>query len=100
MKPQVTVQIPWKGYIQLTGKSNYTRFSQFIGEDCIATWVGSFKISYCFRCIFFQSNKLWAICDKGADVATVTAVSTAVNGKIPWCSRENPVLQRIMQALS
>jgi putative chitinase len=25
-----------RGYIQLTGKDNYTKFTQFIGEDCIA----------------------------------------------------------------
>ena len=25
-----------RGYIQLTGKSNYTNFTKFIGEDCIA----------------------------------------------------------------
>jgi putative chitinase len=29
---------------------------------------------------FFQSNGLWAICDKGADDATVTAVTKRVNG--------------------
>ena len=25
-----------KGFIQLTGRSNYTEFSKFIGEDCVA----------------------------------------------------------------
>jgi len=25
-----------RGYIQLTGKSNYTNFTKFIGEDCVA----------------------------------------------------------------
>jgi putative chitinase len=29
---------------------------------------------------FFDSNKLWSICDKGADTATVTAVTKRVNG--------------------
>jgi putative chitinase len=29
---------------------------------------------------FFDSNKLWAICDKGADDATVTSVTKRVNG--------------------
>jgi putative chitinase len=29
---------------------------------------------------FFDSNKLWTICDKGADDAAVTAVTKRVNG--------------------
>ena len=29
---------------------------------------------------FFDSNKLWSICDKGSDEATVTAVTKRVNG--------------------
>jgi len=29
---------------------------------------------------FFDSNKLWTICDKGSDVATITAVTKRVNG--------------------
>jgi putative chitinase len=28
-----------RGYIQLTGKSNYTNFSKFIGEDCVANQI-------------------------------------------------------------
>jgi predicted chitinase len=30
------IQIPRQGYIQLTGKNNYTSFSTFVGEDCVA----------------------------------------------------------------
>jgi putative chitinase len=29
---------------------------------------------------FFDSNGLWSICDRGADDATVTAVTKRVNG--------------------
>jgi putative chitinase len=29
---------------------------------------------------FFDSNKLWSICDKGSDVASITAVTKRVNG--------------------
>ena len=31
---------------------------------------------------FFESNKLWSICDKGTDDATVTAVTKRVNGGV------------------
>jgi putative chitinase len=29
---------------------------------------------------FFDKNKLWSICDKGSDDATVTSVTKRVNG--------------------
>jgi putative chitinase len=80
-----TTKEGWKfrgrGYIQLTGKQNYTAFAKFIGEntvsnpDLVAT-----KYPLASAAFFFDSNKLWSICDKGADDATVTAVTRRVNG--------------------
>jgi len=70
-----------RGYIQLTGKSNYTAFDKLVEEnilenpDLVAT-----KYPLASAAFFFQSNGLWAICDKGADDATVTAVTKRVNG--------------------
>jgi len=65
-----------RGYIQLTGKSNYTNFTKFIGEDCIANPdLVATKYPLASAAFFFDSNKLWSICDKGADTATVTAVT-------------------------
>ena len=70
-----------RGYIQLTGKSNYQAFSKFIGEDCIANPdLVATKYPLASAAFFFDSNKLWSICDKGADDATVTAVTKRVNG--------------------
>ena len=70
-----------RGYIQLTGKSNYTNFTKFIGEDCIANPdLVATKYPLASAAFFFNSNNLWAICDKGADDATVTAVTKRVNG--------------------
>ena len=70
-----------RGYIQLTGKSNYTNFAKFIGEDTVANpdLVAS-KYPLASAAFFFDSNKLWAICDKGSDEATVPAVTKRVNG--------------------
>jgi putative chitinase len=70
-----------RGYIQLTGKSNYTLFDKFVDDDImgnpdlIAT-----KYPLASAAFFFNSNNLWTICDKGADDATVTAVTKRVNG--------------------
>jgi len=70
-----------RGYIQLTGKSNYTGFAKFIGEDTVANPdLVATKYPLASAAFFFDSNKLWSICDKGADVATVTAVTKRVNG--------------------
>jgi putative chitinase len=70
-----------RGYIQLTGKANYTSFTKFIGEDCVSNPdLVATKYPLASAAFFFDSNKLWNICDKGADDATVTAVTKRVNG--------------------
>jgi putative chitinase len=70
-----------RGFIQLTGRDNYTKFSKFIGEDCVnGSDLVATKYPLASAAFFFDSNKLWSICDKGADEATVTAVTKRVNG--------------------
>jgi putative chitinase len=70
-----------RGFIQLTGKDNYTKFAKFIGEDTVGNPdLVATKYPLASAAFFFDSNKLWAICDKGADDATVTAVTKRVNG--------------------
>jgi putative chitinase len=72
-----------RGYIQLTGKDNYTRFGKFIGEDTVSNPdLVATKYPLASAGFFFDSNKLWAICDKGSDDATVTAVTKRVNGGV------------------
>jgi putative chitinase len=70
-----------RGYIQLTGKSNYTAFAKFAGEDTVANPdLVATKYPLASAAFFFNSNGLWAICDRGADDATVTSVTKRVNG--------------------
>jgi putative chitinase len=70
-----------RGYIQLTGKENYTRFDATVPENIVADPdLVATKYPLASAAFFFNSNKLWAICDKGADNATVTAVTKRVNG--------------------
>ncbi len=78
-----------RGYIQLTGKNNYTAFSVFIGEDCVAN-PDLVQTTYplASAAFFFDENKIWAICDKGTSDANVTAVSKAVNGNPPHAVQE------------
>jgi putative chitinase len=70
-----------RGYLQTTGKENYTKFTKFIGEDCVANPdLVATKYPLASAGFFFESNKLWSICDKGFDDATVTALTKRING--------------------
>lgn len=70
-----------RGYIQLTGKENYTRFDATVPENIIAdSDLVATKYPLASAAFFFNSNKLWAICDKGATPEVVTAVTKRVNG--------------------
>jgi putative chitinase len=70
-----------RGFLQTTGKENYTKFTKFIGEDCVSNPdLVATKYPLSSAAFFFQSNGLWSICDKGADDRTVTLVTKRVNG--------------------
>jgi putative chitinase len=91
-----------RGYIQLTGRTNYTSFTKFIGDDCVATPdLVATTYPLASAAFFFNSNNIWPICDRGADDATVTAVSTRVNGSPPNAVPERiQYFKEFMQALS
>ncbi len=70
-----------RGYIQLTGKNNYTAFSNFIGDDCVTNpdkVANDYPLAS--AAFYFNSNNLWPKCDQGATPNAVTAVARAVNG--------------------
>jgi putative chitinase len=70
-----------RGYIQLTGKSNYKLFGDFIGDDLIANPdLVATKYPLTSAGFFFQKNVLWTICDRGANDDIVTSVTRRVNG--------------------
>ena len=70
-----------RGYIQLTGKNNYVAFGKAINEDIttnpdlVAT-----KYPLLSAAWFWSSNGLNTLADKGADDASVTAITKRVNG--------------------
>ena len=73
-----------RGYIQLTGRNNYTSFSKFIGEDCVANPdLVATTYPLASAAFFFNSNNIWPVCDQGPSDATVRAVSIKVNGQNP-----------------
>lgn len=91
-----------RGYIQLTGKTNYTSFSKFLGEDCVANPdLVATTYPLASAAFYFDSNNIWAVCDRGADDATVTAVSIRVNGSPPHAVPERlQNFKTFMRALS
>jgi putative chitinase len=70
-----------RGYIQLTGKANYIAFDKTVADDILANPdLVATKYPLSSAAFFFNNNNLWSVCDKGADDATVTAVTKRVNG--------------------
>jgi putative chitinase len=70
-----------RGYIQLTGKENYTAFGKSIGEDMT---VNQDKVSGPYALLsaawFFSKNGLHKIADEGSSDAVVTKITKRVNG--------------------
>ena len=70
-----------RGYIQLTGKANYTEFDKVVTEnilenpDLVAT-----KYPLLSAAWFWSKNGLNSVADKGATDADVTAITKRVNG--------------------
>ena len=70
-----------RGYIQLTGKDNYTAFGKSINEDITANpTVVAEKYALLSAAWFFNKNKLHIMADSGATDAVVTSITKRVNG--------------------
>jgi len=70
-----------RGYIQLTGKENYTAFGKSIGEDIISNPdVVASKYALLSAAWFFSKNGLHKMADGGASDAVVTSITKRVNG--------------------
>jgi putative chitinase len=70
-----------RGYIQLTGKENYTAFGKSIGEDILSNPdVVASKYALLSAAWFFSKNGLHKMADGGATDAVVTSITKRVNG--------------------
>lgn len=75
------VKFKGRGYIQLTGRANYSKFSKFCNEDCVSNPdLVSTKFPMLSAAYFFDSGKLWSVCDLGSTDEIVTKVTRRVNG--------------------
>jgi putative chitinase len=71
-----------RGALQLTGKSNYQAFADYLKKpevmtnpDLVAT-----ELAFESAIFFFERNKLWDICDKGVNKDTILALTKRING--------------------
>ena len=70
-----------RGYIQLTGKDNYTAFGKSINEDLTKDpTVVAGKYALLSAAWFFSKNGLHKMADEGATDAVVTKITRRVNG--------------------
>ena len=71
-----------RGALQLTGKSNYQAFSDYIGRPDVMTNPDIVSGELCFESAlwFFDRNKLWGICDQGITDSAIIALTKRING--------------------
>ena len=70
-----------RGYIQLTGKDNYSAFDKTVEDDILATPdLVATKYPLLSAAWFFHKNGLHKIADEGATDEVVTKVTKRVNG--------------------
>ena len=71
-----------RGALQLTGKSNYQAFSEFLKKPEIMENPDLVATDYAFESaiFFFTRNNLWSICDKGLTEETIRQLTRRING--------------------
>ena len=72
-----------RGFIQLTGKDNYSAFSKSIGEDCVSNPdLVATKYPLASAAWFFNKNGLHKLADGGSTEVVVTQITKKVNGGV------------------
>lgn len=70
-----------RGFIQLTGKTNYKAFGDYIGVNvCADPNLVAIKYPLSSAAWYFEKRKIWQVCDEGIDLETIKKVTKLVNG--------------------
>ena len=71
-----------RGALQLTGKSNYNAFSNYLKKPEIMQNPDLVATDYAFESaiFFFDNNKLWSICDLGINDSSILTLTKRING--------------------
>ena len=80
--PQDAALFIGRGFIQLTGKNNYRKFSSDMGLPQVMTDPSLVETDYAFESAmwFFEANKLFKLADDGVNTDTIEAMTKKVNG--------------------
>jgi putative chitinase len=71
-----------RGALQLTGKSNYKDFSEYLKKPEILDNPDLVATEYAFESAkyFFDKNKLWDICNEGINDSAIEKLTKRING--------------------
>ena len=71
-----------RGALQLTGKSNYQAFADYVNRPDVMDNPDLVATELCFESAlwFFDRNKLWSICDQGINDSAILALTKRING--------------------
>ena len=71
-----------RGALQLTGKSNYQAFADYVNRPDVMSNPDLVAGELCFESAlwFFDRNKLWSICDQGITDSAILALTKRING--------------------
>ena len=102
-----------RGALQLTGKSNYQAFSDYLSKPEIMNDPDLVADEYAFESamFFFERNKLWTICDQGVNDSAILSITKKINGGTlglddrtektkkyyDYCKNSVPVLTEVVQ---
>jgi putative chitinase len=85
-----------RGALQLTGKSNYKVFSDYLKKPEIMTNPDLVSTDFAFESaiFFFDNNKLWSICDRGVSDATILSLTRRINGGTNGLEHRNELTKK------
>lgn len=70
-----------RGFIQLTGRNNYKKFSDYVKEDVVSSPdLVATKYPLTSALYYFDTHNLWAVADGGADENTIKELTRRING--------------------
>ena len=90
-----------RGYIQITGKDNYTAFSEYIGKNCVAypEYV-SMRYPLESAAWYFTVNNLWRICEQVANLETIEKLTKRINGGLNGIEDRKNLFYKYYEAMT
>jgi putative chitinase len=89
-----------RGYIQLTGKSNYGDFTTFVGHNCISNPdLVATTYPLLSAAFFFHKKGIWPVCDTGCGSDVTERISRMINGGSHGLVKRNQHFQDFLDLL-